>query len=108
VLTMPASALWLASVCDGSPSHKVGIPIRGVGGYGGPCADIAGALTIAVVRHRAAAPGRSGGERRLVVEPGTGALELFAEAEERGLVAVAGGELDGDGKAARGATEREP
>ena len=51
--------------------------------------------------------GGSGGERRLVVEPGTGALELAAEAEERGLVAVAGGELDGDGEAARGATERE-
>ena len=49
------------------------------------------------LRKRAPACGRTRGGR----------LELAAQAEERGLVAVAGDELDGDGEAALGAAERQ-
>ena len=48
----------------------------------------------------------SGGQGRLAGEPGAGGLELGPEAEERGLVAGAGDELDRHRQAARVA-ERE-
>ena len=50
------------------------------------------------VRRRAAACGRTR----------DGRLEWPPRRKERPRRCVAGGELDGDGKAARGATEREP